>query len=285
MREIRLKEPRPSVRDFLTPSDEYREGCDDTLAPGPFRRRNTDDGFLATGNDRFDAPKRLVLLGGSFVESMYTDEKQRFPSLIERDLPDEWRVCNGGYSGMTSLHLLNVLASKIPSILTPGSKVVLFIGMSDVDALMRRGLYWDSEARITPVIPAPSPREVSLAPVDAARGVIRSVVDVAVNLGMDFGVVASPYRKAGLDDEVVARLHSGSDARYRDREEARRVVQETAREEAARAGVPFFDSQRHCDPSDFYDMFHLNELGQVMYAAAIDSWLRTDMGIGWGGSR
>lgn len=44
MRTIRLKEPRPGVRDWLTPTDEYREGCDHTLPPGPFRRRNTDDG-------------------------------------------------------------------------------------------------------------------------------------------------------------------------------------------------------------------------------------------------
>ena len=269
MRTIRLKEVRQNVDDFLSPTESYRDRCDESLPVGPFRRRGTPDGFLATGGDRLNAEKKLILLGGSFVESMYIPEEARFAAVIERALPVDWRVCNGEYSGMTTLHLLLGLASKIPPMLTTGSKVIIFIGMSDLFALSQPGRYWDAHPMVTPIQPAPdSEVQAPLSIEPALRGVVRATFATAEALGMDFGVVASPYRDVGAPADNAESP-----------EAIRRLIQAVAQEEAVRMAVPFLNSQDHVEPADFYDRMHLNEAGQARYASVLLWWIRSQLGV------
>src|SRR5690625_4090976 len=100
MRNIPLKEHPPNSHGRYLPSHKDREASDETLGGGPFVGRGTADGYLYTGNERPDAVKNLIMLGGSFVESLFVEERSRFPSIIERSLPDAWRVLNGGQSEM-----------------------------------------------------------------------------------------------------------------------------------------------------------------------------------------
>ncbi|WP_422115749.1 SGNH/GDSL hydrolase family protein [Brachybacterium sp. UNK5269] len=268
MRTIRLKEIRPGYEDRMTPPAGYLASSNSTLTEGPFRRRGTPDGFLDTAQDRPDANKKLVLLGDSFVESMFIDEHSRFPAIIERGLTDDWRVCNGGYSGMTALHQLGVLSMKIPPLLTPGSKVILFFGMVDVFALSQPGRYWDAHDFVTPILPAPEEVSSPLSIDEVHRGAVRAVLETARAFGMDFGVVSSAYRRPDVRDPAP-----------QSPEAIRRLIQRVTREEAARVSAPFFASQSHVTPDDFYDTLHMNEAGQHRYATAFGEWLRAEMGI------
>lgn len=127
MRYVRLKETPLEVERFHTPSETYRKACDDSLELGPFVQRGTADGFLDTGNARPGANRNLVMVGGSFVESMFSNELARFPSQIERTLPSEWQVCNAGYSGMTTLHILPLLAAKLVPYVVPNGKILILL--------------------------------------------------------------------------------------------------------------------------------------------------------------
>ncbi|MCT2260352.1 hypothetical protein M3F59_01685 [Brachybacterium muris] len=161
---MRLKEITPGVDDTVAATDFHRSIADETLPEGPFRRRGTPEGFLATGNDRPEATRRLVLLGGSFVESMFAPETERFPSRIERRLPADWRLLNGGYSGMATLHALTQLPAKIVPYASGRNRLVYFVPMSDSNALTAASHYWSASKNESPFVPAadvPAPERTS----------------------------------------------------------------------------------------------------------------------------
>lgn len=274
MRTIRLKETRPNRDEWLTPSDEYRELCDDTLEAGPFHVRGTPDGFLDTGNARPEATKNLVMLGGSFVESNYCAEGARFPSQIERGLPSEWRVLNGGYSGMSTLHLASLLLAKVPMHLPPGSAVLIFIGQSDLEVMEQEGSYWSTKHRVTPVQPAGETPYAPWENLEALPRMIDAALSVADSLGLRYGVVASPFRESDFALDPVLRVqHRRSRVSYRRKYAIRRRIVAEA-EAAARAhGVPFLNAHEQMSPTDFYDIMHLNAWGHARFTLVLRSWL------------
>lgn len=275
-RTIRLKETRRHRASWLTPSPEYRSLCDDTLDPGPFLTRGTSHGFLETGNPRPDATMNLLMFGGSFVESNYCHEHERFASRVERDLPRRWRVLNGGYSGMSTLHLSSLLLAKAPMHLPPGSAVVIFIGQSDLEVMGQEGSYWSTKARVTPVQPAPERTEVPWDNMTALTRMIDAALSIADSLGLRYGVVASPFREADFSTDPVLRAQHGRDrARYRDSYKIRRRIV-TATGEAAKAhSAPFLNAHEVMQAGDFYDIMHLNAGGQARFSRVLRSWLDT----------
>lgn len=275
MRTIRLKET-PAGRREHTPTDEYRKECDASLGPGPFIQEGTADGFLATGNDRPDATRNLVMVGGSFVESMFAPATARFASRVERELPAEWRVLNAGRSGMTTLHLLSVMAAKLPPFLVDGGKLVIFIGHSDVSALSRPGSYWDSRHTVTPLIPASETIPVPWEPREASERLTDAVCATATALGIDYGLVAAPFRDGDFNDDRVLRVfYERNRRRYERATNIRRSIRDVTVRIAERHGRPVFDSQQFVEPADFYDVVHLNEDGQERYSDRLTAWLRT----------
>lgn len=127
-RVIRLKENGPLSQKSFTPSDAYRRRTDHTLGPGPFIARADSNGFLRTGNETAHDCQKIILLGGSFVESMFVPEDVRFASILERLLSvagHPRRVLNGGYSGNNTLQITKSVISKLPAIVDPDSIVLL----------------------------------------------------------------------------------------------------------------------------------------------------------------
>lgn len=276
MRTIRLKETRPGADDLLTPKDESRVLCDLTLEAGPFRRRADADGFLITGNERPAARENLILLGDSFLEGSYSHENHRFASLLENDLPEEWRVLNGGYSGTSSLHLLPQLSAKIPPLMTAGGALVIFAGQADGEVLLQPGTFWDAKDRVTPIRP---PRQGSTAPwppEEAHLRIIRALIATCQAFGFTVGVVASPIRLGDFSHDQALRTLYRRDANlHRSRVALRRQIQENARTAATEAGVPFLDGQSVVSPTHFYDLMHLNREGHHVFADALAEWLST----------
>src|SRR5699024_3510378 len=178
---------------------------------GPFVQRGTIDGFLDTGNHRPPATRNLVMLGGSFVESMFAAEMDRFPSQIERMLPDDWRIFNARDSGMTTLHMLSLLVSKLVPFLIPNGKLVIFIGQSDTNVLTSKHAYWDPRPTITPIKQASKTQALPWSRVESLERVIDSVLSTADSFGIDYAVVASPYREGNFDTDPVLQHAFGSE--------------------------------------------------------------------------
>lgn len=273
MRTIRLKET-PSGRREHTPADEYRRTCDASLGRGPFIQEGTPDGFLATGNDRPDATRNLVMIGGSFVESLFIPVQDRFASRIERDLPADWRVLNAGYSGMTTLHLLSVLAAKLPPYLE-GGKLLIFIGQSDVNAISEPGSYWHSSKTVTPIMPAPEVKPMPWEPLESFERMLDATCSTASALGIDYALVAAPFRDGEFDtDDVLRAFYKRDRDRYERMTALRHRVRDATLAAAERHGRPVFDAQAVVAPTDFYDIAHLNETGQARFASSLAPWLR-----------
>lgn len=268
MRSLRLKEIAPGVDDTVAATDFHRSIADETLPEGPFRRRGTAEGFLATGNDRPAATRRLVLLGGSFVESMFAPETERFPSRIERGLPADWRVLNGGYSGMTTLHALTQLPAKIVPFASGRHRLVYFVPMSDSNALIAAGHYWSASKNVSPFVPAAEVPSVERSSREASAGLLRALVSAARALGVDLVVVASPFRRGDFStDAALQALYRGERGRYARALQRFALLREVAAEVCAEQSVPFLDSQEFMeDPALFYDQMHLNLRGQQVYA-------------------
>jgi len=110
------------------------------------------NGFIENGNNtkKFEGNEDLLIIffGGSTTECLYVTEKNRFPSILERNLSKKFnrniKVLNGGVSGNNSLHsLLNLISKGI--ILKP-DYVVLMHNANDLSLLRKTGSYWISPA-------------------------------------------------------------------------------------------------------------------------------------------
>lgn len=268
MRTLRLKEAAPGTDDWLSPGDIHRSISDDSLADGPFRRRGTAEGFLSTGNERPGATKRLVMLGGSFVESMFAPEQERFASVVERNLPSEWAVLNGGYSGMTTLHALTQLAAKIVPYVQRQDTLLYFVPMSDSSALNSPGLYWSASKTVTPFSPVAQNAAPAWDRREAAVRVLSAFLAAAQALGMRTAVVASPFRDGEFaSDSAIRALYKEDRTRYARARARFQLLHDVARNECAQREIPFFDAQSVMgDPGLFYDQMHLNEMGQARFA-------------------
>lgn len=214
------------------------------------------------------------MLGGSFVESMFVDELDRFPSIVERGLPEEWQVLNGGYSGMTTLHLLPLLTSKVPTVMSPGSKLLLFIGQSDVNAMGSAGIYWSDSKTLAPIEPRTFEPFSPWGPKEAVERTVDALLSVAEAFDFDYGVVASPFRDGDFSNDPVLRAtYRRQRALYERAVERRRFIQDIAQQVTEFHGRPYFDGQSVVEPNDFYDVIHLNSKGQYVFAEALSSWL------------
>lgn len=268
-RQIRLKEYRPNSDHWVTPSSEYLERTDGSLGVGPFRCRSDKNGFIITGNFVPESAEPLVFLGGSFVESIYSAESNRFVSSVERSLNDAscfTRCLNGGYSGSTTLQLLNVLTNKIYPLVGPGGTVVLFGPHSDRDYLYRQGTYWSDTERGATIVPPPETGHPDIPRGRAAAVLVfRLLAMTAGHLGLRLVLATSPYRTGDYgSDPLFARNYHGRQDWFRAGMLRRGHFTSVVRETAAEFGLPLIDAEAFIggNPAYFYDELHLNEGGQ-----------------------
>lgn len=282
---IRLKEHTPLSHVEHTPSDAYRETSDSSLGPGPFRARADSNGFLRTGNEISRDHPALILLGSSFVESMFVPEHLRFASILERRLAAAGaphRVLNGGYSGTNTLQVTQSVISKVPQVIGQDGLLLLCIGQSDTEALLNPNTYWSSKPRIAPIQPtSPLQDNAFPEPAEALWGVVSLALSSAQSLGLRTGVIGAGFRDGDFSfDPVLRRAHRRNREAYNRVVAMRRLILQTGAEAAEAAGLPYFDGQRATadgSPELYYDVMHLNEAGQEVFAAALEKWVLAEL--------
>lgn len=279
-RHIRLKEYPPNTDQWVTPSKEYLYRTDGTLELGPYRCRSDENGFIKTGNTTLPSAQQVVFLGDSFVESIYAPEHDRFVSVVERTLRNgghDVQCMNGGYSGSTTLQLLNVLINKVYPFVGPGGTVVLFAPHSDRDYLYKQGTYWSDTKRGATVLPPGAPGHADIPRGQAAAAmVLRLLVTTAQQLGLRLVLATAPYRAGEFDtDPVFPVTYHGRRDWFRAGMLRRRHWISTIEATASEFGLPlirveeFIGGRSDC----FYDELHLNAEGQRRVSAYLASEL------------
>ena len=142
-RSILLRERSPNQTVIVIPSDIYMERTDG-LIQTEYRVSVDANGFIENGNVRTDNSFVIAFIGGSTTETIYVNEKERFPSVVERELREKLskniRTINAGVSGNNSMHsLLNFQAKILPE----NPKVaILMHNINDFALLSKTGSYW-----------------------------------------------------------------------------------------------------------------------------------------------
>ncbi|RNL49466.1 SGNH/GDSL hydrolase family protein [Arthrobacter oryzae] len=233
--------------------------------------RSDRNGFIVTGNDVPVDHPGVLFLGDSFVESMFIPESVRFVSGVERILNSRGvgvRCLNGGYSGTSTLQLVNVLLNKVVPLVGCGGTVVFFVPQSDVPIFRSEASYWHLSDRYSPVIP---PFEPEAAVMPKGQPATESLLRLAVTVAREFGarliLVTSPYRYAPRDeDPYLARMLTVE--AYNSMMRRRAALGAAAVNVAAETGVDFIDAMAAFmdHPEAFYDELHLNDEGQAVFA-------------------
>lgn len=268
-RYIRLKEYEPGSEGGGLPADSYP--ADTSLERNrAYVIRADQDGFIETGNDLGEAKGSLVFLGDSVIENAMVDARHRICSHLERALFDAdlpVRVLNGGYSGATTLHALNVLLNKIAR-LKPLA-VVYVAGIVDLRVCCRPETFWSPQAEMTPLV---NDRIVDAGPNSPfdLRPMIRmlelfDLVGRRIDVPIWFTTTPVQRRKdaefftmfpeCGGLDWLVSKVEEMND-------EKRRLFGD--------GSTPFFDLDRVLvDPATaFYDSYHFNQAGSERAAQA-----------------
>ena len=146
-RSIILREFEPGQRIYVAPSPLYLEGTD-SLEAKEYLLRIDNNGFIETGNikesNSSDEDLSILFLGGSTTETVYVEEHNRFPSIVERELTAQLNinvaVKNGGLSGNNAMHsLLKLIAVGLED---KPDYAVLMHNINDASLLAKTGSYW-----------------------------------------------------------------------------------------------------------------------------------------------
>jgi lysophospholipase L1-like esterase len=282
---IRLKEMQPDLDVEYTPSPDYRAKVDSSLGFGPFRTRTDSDGFIKTGNNFPNHSRSLFFLGASFVESLYAHEATRFVSALERLFYSEGssiRCLNGGYSGATSLQLMNVVINKIAPLAESQDWVIFFVPQSDADSVLTEHSYWNANQRSTPVLPGKEPpRPFHIEGVEATRAILRLTGAAARELKINLAFATGPFKESEyLEDPVLQSIYS-TERKFNRAREVRFALNEVTRETAQELGVALLDVSINQETKYFYDEVHLNESGQGEYARRLEREIRNNLATDW----
>lgn len=264
-RGIRLKEHYQGNTAIWKPSDKTMLCTDGSLPQIVYEHPVTEDGFLDTGVPRSPEKNSVFVLGGSFVESSYSAMDRRFIAQAARRV--EANVLNGGYSGMTSLHMLNTLTNKIAGLARPGDSVLLFSPLSNANALLTGG-YWTDHPRYAQIQPPyeSSPPEWG----ENTAALLSTMVHFCRQVGLRVALAASPRREE-VDFNAegwLRKLHGRKRQSFERMYEARTKVIEDTRDVASAMEVPLLDMHAALGGKAkyFYDEVHLNHDGQDVAA-------------------
>lgn len=279
MRKIRLKEWGACADITKRPNEKQLHGSDGSLEDREFRLRTNSEGFITSGieNHSNATRQKLICLGGSFVESLYVREPDRFLAQWERRLHlagIHAQVWNGGRSGATLLHSFNVFVNKVLPIMEPDDQVLIFTAMSDMKTLKQNDSYWAPDSVYSPLA---DPRH-SMVPDDRAPStrdhemLLSAFIEFARSYGIEPIIVTSPYRRSTYDFDPYLRSLYEDESQFQQDQSLKSMINMSARKVAEATCSTLFDAEAEFleSPGCFYDELHLNVLGQNKMATYLE---------------
>jgi predicted O-methyltransferase YrrM/lysophospholipase L1-like esterase len=274
-RTIRFKEWGVLVAEMKSPTQAYLDVSDSSLGPGPFTLRTDSEGFIRTGNqlENRGAMKKIVMIGDSFVESLFVDEKDRFCSNLERQLNHDGltlECLNAGYSGSTLLHSFNVFMNKVVPLIPYTRRILIFTAMSDVRTLRRKQSYWAQDRTHAPIVEERN-RTVGFdrdPSTEQMQPLLETFIQAVRAFGQEPIIVGTPFRSGDYDEDHLMKVVHKSREEFLASQLQMKMINQAARKIATAMGVHFIDAEQALEGKFelFYDNLHLNAAGQKVMA-------------------
>ncbi|MBS9402917.1 hypothetical protein KG088_04680 [Halomonas sp. TRM85114] len=261
-RVIRLKEWGCNLSTFKRPSEKQIAVATSALEDKDYALNTDSNGFiinsLLVGRDQ--RKKHIVLLGDSFVESLFVDEDKRLNAIIERLVPDV-NVLNGGYSGATSLHLINIIINKV--IPFAPDYTVVFVPTNDQRIQSLENGYWNKDPKLSPLVPLGKKNELTdnyknnarLKSVEKALKTIHFLLDSS---HIPHCFVTTPHRHNVEENDEWLNKTRIQFNRYNAKVDQRKLVNLACRDFCKKYYIDLVDLESQaCDSNFFYDDLHL----------------------------
>lgn len=280
-RVIRLKEWGCNKSTIKKPAENQISNATKALELKDYALNTDANGFIINSlhNLRGIRSKNLVLLGDSFVESLFVDEDKRMNAILEDELTD-YKVLNGGYSGATSLHLLNVIVNKVIP-LNPNF-VVIFVPTNDQRIKSVENGYWNKDQRLSSVIPnSKGAVLVDDYPVNNFSSSVEKMLEVihftlnAYEIKHCFGT--TPHRQILEQDDEWFKLKSVNLRSYGAKVAQRKQVNSVCRDFCLKRNIALIDLETELSEFNhyFYDDLHLTNQSSPIVGAKISDRLQS----------
>lgn len=264
-RHIRLKEWGCNAICGFIPSKHYLSITDGTLPEKEYILTTNSQGFIV---DKIinDSLKKIYFLGDSFVESLYIDSNKRFPAQIQTMFnqinPNRVQCLNGGYSGATMLHILNLIVNNVEH----NSTLVLVVPSSDINVLLEQATYWCLHNQTyTPIIPT---NEFAMDKKDKIdfhdfENLLGLTINFCKAFNINLIISTIPFRNEKFKDNEYLHKTYKSCISYFAIVQKYKLLNHSTKNVANKYGVPILDLEILLAGSNnyFYDILHLNDKG------------------------
>lgn len=275
-RAIRLKEFGSNVFREMIPEDAYLAKTNGTIKKEKFILNTNSNGFIVDPDiPEFDSTP-VYVFGDSFVESVYVQQGKRFCDILSKSksFRKQTNFYNAGYSGATSLHVLNSLIARLPA--NKSASVLHILPSNDVLSLFNSEGFWNfADKRYSPI--QPIPRRMPVNPGDFKENlvqlsrVLESIIKVATSFKFKVFFATTPYIQTDYHSLAWYKSRNYSTISYEFIIECRQAANHVMREVAKKHRVILLDLEDEMlDNSMFYDDVHLNEKGSVAVAKIIE---------------
>lgn len=274
-RSIRLKEYGANLDFEAIPSADYVEARGHAIDDRPCRVRTDENGFILSGHSL--TGKTIIGLGDSVLECLFVKEDDRFCAQLQKRIRQETsqsiNVLNGGYSGSTTLHVLNAFINKVVP-LKPDA-VFLMTGIMDLEAMFKVDSFWSKDAYLRSIMDngdAPGFWDQNFREEmdENSRSTLnRLLIDAARAFAIPLVFVSTPHQTV-FQGAYVQGHYPSKDA-YSVRVRNRRLANRQIEDLCCQLGAHYIDIQSFADGLDgmFYDDIHLTGLGAGRAAEAL----------------
>lgn len=276
-RYIRLREHAPLSDRLLIPNaDQIASSA--ALGCGPFRLRTNQDGYIRSGM-MVESEKRTVVLGDSFVECSFQNENERICAMLESvdqatSDPILGVVHNAGYSGSTTLNLLNALLNKVLS--SPPDRLIFVLPANDAFVHRFASTYWNTSEYYSPIFPAEVERaNAELGGYSDLSGatlcrLIGLVIEASALFEIELMIATFPHAQSYDAWPQIAQKYPAQ-SWFEAVVNARRKLNGAVRTMCLERSIPFVDLELEIgDRSElFYDELHMNAKGCAFVAEKI----------------
>lgn len=254
-RSIRLREFGCLESRLFTPSELYVEGKRHLTHLKSYQIQTDENAFMCSGRD-FKPDYKICFIGGSFVENKFVDQDSRWFSHLEKLLLENGRkvrVLNAGYSGATSLNILNTILNKVVN--NNFEAVYYCISSNDYSALSYDYTYWNTTKNHSNLLLSryDDPKKYNLKSDDFIK-MIRSIHDLCRNFNINIYFMTYPNLCNNLALTYINNL-------------LRKVCQEF---NYTVIDTDFLMQSYKADFEKlFHDQLHLNEEGSKIFAKTL----------------
>ncbi|MBE8608090.1 SGNH/GDSL hydrolase family protein [Psychrobacter sp. FME2] len=141
--QIRLREFEKNEIIHKSPSLNYVNKTRHLSNNISYRAQTDSNGYIISGRI-FEPTKKICIIGASLIENMFVKESHKWNTYLEKIFLQNgnlYKIYNAGYSGATSLNILNTLLNKV--YISDFDSIIYVISSNDYSATAYEKSYWN----------------------------------------------------------------------------------------------------------------------------------------------